>query len=122
AADGHPVILNFRSNVEAARTVAQQIQEAGGEATLAQFDVADREQTRTAIEGLLQDERPISVLVNNAGIVRDNAFPAMTGADWDPVIETTLSGFYNVTHPLVMPMVRRKFGRIINLSSISGVR
>jgi 3-oxoacyl-[acyl-carrier protein] reductase len=122
AADGHPIILNYRGNHEAATDVAESIRRAGGEVTLAPFDVANREQTQHAIAQLLDDPRPISVLVNNAGIVRDNAFPSMTHDDWTPVIDTTLNGFYNVTHPLVMPMVGRKFGRIINLSSISGVR
>lgn len=122
AADGHPIILNYRGNHEAAASVAETIRGAGGEVTLAPFDVANREETQQAITQLLEDSRPISVLVNNAGIVRDNAFPSMTHDDWTPVIDTTLHGFYNVTHPLVMPMVGRKFGRIINLSSISGVR
>lgn len=122
AAAGHPIILNYRGNHEAATGVADSIRQAGGEVTLAPFDVANREQTQQAIAQLLEDPRPISVLVNNAGIVRDNAFPSMTHDDWTPVIDTTLNGFYNVTHPLVMPMVGRKFGRIINLSSISGVR
>ncbi len=122
AADGHPVILNYRGNHAAAEEVANAIRNAGGEATLAPFDVTDRDGSQQAIARLLEDLRPISVLVNNAGIVRDNAFPSMTHDDWQPVIDTTLNGFYNVTHPLVMPMVGRKFGRIINLSSISGVR
>lgn len=122
AADGHPIILNYRGNHEAAEGVAAEIRGAGGEVTLAPFDVADRDAAQQAIAKLLEDPRPISVLVNNAGIVRDNAFPSMSHEDWKPVIDTTLNGFYNVTHPLVMPMVGRKFGRIINLSSISGVR
>lgn len=122
AHDGHPVIINYRSNEAAAEAVAQEIEKAGGEASLARFDVANASETQAVIARLLEDPRPISVLVNNAGIVRDNAFPAMTLEDWQPVVDTTLGGFYNVTHPLVMPMVRRKFGRIINLSSISGVR
>ncbi len=122
AADGHPVILNYRGNHAAAEHVAIAIREAGGEATLAPFDVTDRDASQQAIARLLEDPRPISVLVNNAGIVRDNAFPSMTHDDWQPVLDTTLNGFYNVTHPLVMPMVGRKFGRIINLSSISGIR
>lgn len=122
AADGHPIILNYRGNHAAAEQVAADIRGAGGEVTLAPFDVADAVATQSTIAKLLEDPRPISVLVNNAGIVRDNAFPSMSHEDWKPVIDTTLNGFYNVTHPLVMPMVGRKFGRIINLSSISGVR
>jgi len=122
AADGHPVIVNYRNNADAAARVAADIVAAGGEASVACFDVADREQTRKAVSELLRDPRPITTLVNNAGIARDNAFPAMTDEDWDSVLRTSLDGFYNVTHPLIMPMVRQKWGRIINLSSISGVR
>lgn len=123
AADGYSVVINYRSHDEAARSVLDQIAADGGEATAVAFDVADREATRAAIEQLLRsDERPISILVNNAGVVRDNAFPAMTWDDWETVTRTTLDGFYNVTGPLVMPMVRQKYGRIINVSSISGLR
>ena len=122
AADGFEVILNFRSDVASATRVKQQIDDAGGEASLCQFDVSDHDATHAALERLLQKPVPISVLVNNAGIVRDNAFPAMSWEDWERVTRTTLDGFYNVTQPLVMPLVRSRYGRIINLSSISGVR
>jgi len=122
AADGHPVIVNYRSDDEAAAAVKASIESAGGEAVLARFDVADREESLAAINELLADERPIGILVNNAGICRDAAFPAMDSDAWQAVTRTTLDGFYNVTHPLVMPMVRRKFGRIISMSSISGLR
>lgn len=123
ASDGFGVIVNFRANEEAAAGVCEDIIEAGGDAKACQFDVADREATTACIERLLADDpRPISILVNNAGIVRDKAFPAMTGDDWDSVTRTTLDGFFNVTSPLVMPMVRKKYGRIINMSSISGVK
>lgn len=123
ASDGFEIVLNYHSNVEAARSVLDSIVEAGGSGSLCPFDVRDREATRTAIEGLLAaDAGRIEVLVNNAGIVRDAAFPSMTADDWDAVMQTSLSGFYNVTHPLVMPMVRQKYGRIITMSSISGIR
>ncbi|MGB3052062.1 MAG: 3-oxoacyl-ACP reductase FabG [Polyangiales bacterium] len=123
ASMGHPVILNYRSNQAAAEAVQAEIRESGGEATLCGFDVRDRAATASAIETLLgQDDRPIGVLVNNAGVVADSAFPAMTWDAWEKVTRTTLDGFYNVTHPLVMPMVRQRWGRIISLSSISGIR
>lgn len=123
ASDGYGVIVNYRASEDAAARVCEEIIEAGGDAKACQFDVADRTATTAAIERLLADDpRPISILVNNAGIVRDKAFPAMTGDDWDAVTSTTLDGFYNVTSPLVMPMVRKKYGRIINMSSISGVK
>ena len=118
---GHPVVVNYKSNQAAAEEVTARIEAAGGEALLAQFDVADAAATRAAMERLLADERPLGILVNNAGVARDAAFPSLTADEWQTVTRTTLDGFYNVTQPLIMPMVRRKWGRIINISSVSGV-
>lgn len=122
AADGFAVIINYRSDDAAAQSVQAEIEAAGGEAVLAKFDVADRVACDEGMLGLLEEERPIAVLVNNAGICRDAAFPAMDWEAWEAVTRTTLDGFYNVTRPLVMPMVRKKYGRIISMSSISGIR
>jgi 3-oxoacyl-[acyl-carrier protein] reductase len=121
ASAGHPVIINYQRNEEAARSVQARIEAAGGTATLAPFDVADPEATARAIDDLLKDKNPIGVLVNNAGVARDAPFPAMGRAAWEAVTRTTLDGFYNVTQPLVMPMVRARWGRIVNVSSVSGV-
>lgn len=118
---GHPVVVNYKSNQAAAEAVKARIEAAGGEAQLAQFDVADAAATRAAIERLLADERPLGIVVNNAGVARDAAFPSLREDEWQEVTRTTLDGFYNVTQPLIMPMVRRKWGRIINISSVSGV-
>ncbi|HEX5052944.1 MAG TPA: 3-oxoacyl-ACP reductase FabG [Planctomycetota bacterium] len=122
AAMGHPVIVNYRTDADAARKVVAEIEAAGGEAVAVGFDVADGEATAAAIAELLTDPRPIAVLVNNAGIARDAAFPAMTDEQWHAVLRTTLDGFFHVTRPLVMPMVQQKWGRIVNMSSISGLR
>ena len=119
---GHPVIVNYQRNAEAAEQVAAQIREAGGEAQTAGFDVADREATQAALDELLQDPRPISIVVNNAGIVRDAPLPAMSGEQWDDVVRTTLGGFYNVTQPLIMQMVAKRWGRIVNMSSVSAMK
>ncbi|MFY9341017.1 MAG: 3-oxoacyl-ACP reductase FabG [Planctomycetota bacterium] len=119
---GHPVIVNYRRDETAAAAVVAEIRAAGGEALAAGFDVADREATARAIEGLLQDPRPIGILVNNAGVTGDAAFPAMTAQQWDSVVRTTLDGFFHVTQPLVMPMVQQKWGRIVNMSSLSATR
>ena len=119
AAAGHPVVLNYRSDHTAAEAVAQRIRAAGGVAELACFDVGDDDAAAAAMAELLADPRPLGVLVNNAGIARDAPFPALERADWDAVLRTTLGGFYNVTRPLVMPMVRRRWGRIITMSSVS---
>lgn len=117
---GHPVIVNYRSNTEAAQAVKRRIEEASGQAELAQFDVADADATRNAIEELL-GQGEIGVVVNNAGVTRDAPFPAMKPEEWRTVLQTTLDGFYNVTQPLAMPMARAKWGRIINLSSVSAI-
>ena len=122
AAAGHPVIVNYRSDEAGAAAVVAAIEDAGGVAVAARFDVGDRAATAAALEALLEDERPIGVLVNNAGVARDAVFPAMSGEQWDAVLDTTLGGFFNVTRPLVMAMVQRKWGRIVNLSSISALR
>jgi 3-oxoacyl-[acyl-carrier protein] reductase len=111
ARDGFDVVVNYRSNEEAAIETQKTIEAAGGKARLCRFDVADRAETTSAIEALLSDGA-IDALVNNAGVVRDQVFPLMSGDEWDTVISTTLGGFYNV---------RRRSGRIINLSSVSGV-
>jgi 3-oxoacyl-[acyl-carrier protein] reductase len=121
AADGFSVIINYRSNRAAAESVRDAITTAGGEATLCPFDIADTEASKAAIEGLLAEGPPITVLVNNAGVVADANFPSMQWEQWRDVTRTSLDGFYNVTHPLVMPMIRQKYGRIITLSSVSGL-
>jgi 3-oxoacyl-[acyl-carrier protein] reductase len=120
ARDGFDVVVNYRSNEEAAIETQKTIEAAGGKARLCRFDVADRAETTSAIEALLSDGA-IDALVNNAGVVRDQVFPLMSGDEWDAVISTTLGGFYNVTRPLMESMIRRRSGRIINLSSVSGV-
>ena len=121
AAAGHPVVINYRSSEEKALEVQKAIEEAGGTASLARFDVADDRETRAAIEKLISEEPPIGVLVNNAGITRDGVFAMMPAGDWDVVVRTSLGGFYNVTQPIVAGMMSRRWGRIINVSSISGV-
>ncbi len=122
AADGYEVVVNYRTGEAAAAQVVEEIRSAGGEAVAVGFDVADREATQESIDRLLAEPTPIAVLVNNAGISQDAAFPAMNGEQWDAVIDTTLQGFFNVTKPLVMPMVQQKWGRIISMSSISALR
>jgi 3-oxoacyl-[acyl-carrier protein] reductase len=119
---GHPIILNYRADEAAAQATRAAIEAAGGTVELCRFDVADAADAGAAIERLLADEaRPIGVVVNNAGVAKDAPFPALEREDWERVTRTTLDGFFNVTRPLVMPMVRRRWGRIINVSSVSGV-
>lgn len=120
AQDGYEVIVNYVSNENAAAKTKADIEARGGKAYLRQFDVTVAEETRDAIENLLKGHK-IAVLVNNAGVASDGPFPVMEERDWNRVIQTTLNGFYNATRPLVMPMIRARFGRIVNLSSVSGI-
>ncbi len=121
AAAGHPIVLNYRSNHGEASSVQAAIRQQGGSAELLPFDVSDPDAARTAIEALLAAGDPIGVVVNNAGIASDAPFPGLKTEAWTSVTRTTLDGFFNVTQPLVMPMVRRRWGRIINIASISGL-
>jgi 3-oxoacyl-[acyl-carrier protein] reductase len=118
---GYPVIVQYRSNDDAARAVKATIEAEGGTAELSRFDVADAEESAAAMAALMASGARIGVLVNNAGVTADTPFPAMTLAQWQSVTRTTLDGFYNVTQPLVMPMVRARWGRIVNIASVSGV-
>lgn len=119
ARQGYAVVVHGRpGNLRAAELAAQ----IGGGATALCFDVADRDGSRLAIEADIEAHGAYYGVVCNAGITRDGAFPALTGEDWDLVLRTNLDAFYNVIHPLVMPMVRRrKPGRIVTLSSVSGL-
>ncbi len=122
AASGFALGVHCRSRRDEAEAVAESIRNSGGSASVLQFDVCDREATRTALETDLAANGAWWGIVLNAGVTRDNAFPALSDDDWDVVIDTGLNGFYNVVHPLVMPMVRaKKGGRIVTLASVSGV-
>jgi len=121
AGDGFPILINYAKNTVAAEAVKAEIEQQGGRAELMQFDVKDRAAVTTALETKLGAGTPIGVVVNNAGIARDGPFPSMKFEDWEEVTRTTLDGFFNVTRALLMPMVRQKWGRIVNISSVSGV-
>jgi 3-oxoacyl-[acyl-carrier protein] reductase len=122
ARDGFDLVLHYRAAREQAEAVAAEVAALGRSARLLAFDLADREAARTALEADVDAHGAPYGVVCNAGLAQDNVFPAMTAAQWDGVIRTNLDGFYNVLHPLVMPMVRRrKPGRIVTLASVSGV-
>jgi 3-oxoacyl-[acyl-carrier protein] reductase len=120
AADGFDVALTCVSRRAEADALADEIRGVGAQAWVAQFDVKDAVASKSAIETLLA-ATPIHVVVNNAGVSNDGPFAGLSVDAWHSVVDTTLDGFFHVTRPLVMPMVRRKWGRIINISSISGV-
>ena len=120
AADGHHVIVHANRSLDKAEAVVTAIRAAGGSAEAVAFDVTDRPATAAALETLLA-AGPIQILVNNAGIHADAVFPGMSGEQWDSVIAVSLNGFYNVTQPLTMPMIRTRWGRIITISSVAGL-
>lgn len=122
AQDGFDVVVHCRSRVDEAEAVAADIRALGRQARVIAFDVADRAAAAQALEADIGAHGAYYGVVCNAGIARDTAFPAMSGEDWDAVIHTNLDAFYNVLNPLVMPLVRRrKPGRIVTLSSVSGL-
>ncbi len=122
AADGYDLVLHCRSDLAAVEEVQQQARQLGAATRVLQFDIADRAATANAINLDIENHGAYYGVVCNAGLARDNAFPAMSGDDWDQVLHSNLDGFYNVLNPLIMPMVRRrKPGRIITLASVSGI-
>jgi 3-oxoacyl-[acyl-carrier protein] reductase len=122
ARDGFDIVLHCRSRGDEAQQVRQDIEALGVAARVLMFDVADRQQTRAALEQDMETHGAYWGIVCNAGITRDNAFPNLSEDDWDSVIHTNLDGFFNVVQPLVMPMIRlRQGGRILALTSVSGI-
>ncbi|WPC66735.1 3-oxoacyl-ACP reductase FabG [Rhodoferax ferrireducens] len=120
AVDGFDVIVHANRHLEAAHAVVDAIQAAGGQAQALAFDITDATATATALEALLA-QGPIQVLVNNAGIHDDAIFPGMQLGQWQRVIDVSLNGFFHVTQPLMMPMIRTRWGRIINITSVAAV-
>jgi 3-oxoacyl-[acyl-carrier protein] reductase len=120
AADGCQVLVHANVNRDAAAQVVVEIRNAGGSAEVIAFDVTDAQAARAALDEALADGA-IQILVNNAGIHDDAVFPAMRAGQWHRVLDVALSGFFNVTQPLTMPMIRQRWGRIVNISSVSGI-
>jgi len=122
AKDGFDIVLHCRNSTTLTEQVQQEIQKLGRQSGILQFDISDREQTKQVIEKDIEFNNAYYGVVCNAGLNRDNSFPTMTGEDWDQVIHTNLDGFYNVLHPIIMPMIRTKQGgRIVTIASISGI-
>ncbi|WP_100656147.1 3-oxoacyl-ACP reductase FabG [Alteromonas flava] len=122
AAEGFAIAVHYRNGADAANALVAGIQAAGGSAHSIQFDVSDCAATKAAIEQDIAEHGAYYGVVCNAGITKDNAFPAMSEGEWKQVVHTNLDGFYNVLHPTIMPMIRlRKGGRIVTLSSVSGL-
>jgi 3-oxoacyl-[acyl-carrier protein] reductase len=120
AADGCHVLVHANRGVEAAQQLTRDIVAAGGSAETVTFDVCDAAATAAAVEAMLVDG-PVQVLVNNAGIHDDAVFPGMSAEKWHRVIDVSLNGFFNVTQPLTLPMIRSRWGRIINITSVAAL-
>ncbi len=122
ANQGYDVVIHCRSRRAQAEEVKAEIEYLGRQARVLQFDLADRTQCSEQLNQDIEDYGVYYGVVCNAGMTADNAFPSLTGEQWDSVIRSNLDGFYNVLQPLVMPMVRRRGpGRIVTLSSVSGL-
>jgi len=122
ARDGYNLVVHCHSRRADADAVAQEIKSGGRLARVLQFDIGDRAAVERELEADIAAHGCYYGVVLNAGVARDDAFPALSGEAWDAVLKTNLDGFYNVLHPLIMPMVRRrKPGRIVSLASVSGL-
>jgi 3-oxoacyl-[acyl-carrier protein] reductase len=121
AKEGYEIVAHYNSGKEKAESLKAEIEAAGEKCTLIQFNISDREDCRTKLEKWSEENGAFWGIVLNAGICRDNAFPALSDENWDDVLHTNLDVFYNVLKPLVMPLCRKKRGRIITISSVSGV-
>jgi 3-oxoacyl-[acyl-carrier protein] reductase len=120
AADGHAVILHAHRHAESAQRMAEKIKAHGGTASSVSFDITDAGATRRMLDTLLKDG-PIQIVVNNAGLHEDAPMAGMTGEQWSRVIDLSLNGFFNVTQPLLLPMIGTRWGRIVSISSLAGV-
>ena len=120
AADGYHVYVHANSSLQKAENIVAEIAAAGGSAQAIAFNVANAAQTLSALQAMLA-EGTIQVLVNNAGIHDDAVMPGMKPQQWSSVIDVSLNGFFNVTQPLLMPMISKRWGRIINISSVAAI-
>ncbi|WP_042695224.1 3-oxoacyl-ACP reductase FabG [Azospirillum sp. B506] len=120
AAEGHHVLVHANGSPARAEMLAAEIAASGGSAAAVAFDVTDAEATADMLERVL-DAGPIQILVNNAGIHDDAVMPAMRQEQWSRVIDVSLNGFFNVTQPLLMPMIGTRWGRIVSVSSVAAI-
>lgn len=119
---GHDIVLHCRSGMSEAQAVQAEIEALDRRVRILQFDVAERETCKNILEADVEAHGAYYGVVLNAGLTRDGAFPALSDDDWDVVLRTNLDGFYNVLHPLIMPMIRRRAaGRIVCITSVSGL-
>lgn len=121
---GYDILINYVGNADKAEETAEMVRTKGVQADTVQFDVGDREATHSALNAWCEahPDTRFEVIVNNAGVTRDNLFVFLPAEDWHKVIDTSLNGFYNVTSALVQKLVRQRYGRIVNVASVSGMK
>ena len=120
AREGHHVYVHCHRGAAVAEALVREILAGGGHATAINFDITDTDATRQALEAVLE-AGPIQILVNNAGVHDDAVLPGMSAAQWHRVIDVSVNGFFNATQPLLLPMIRSRWGRIVNVSSIAAL-
>src|ERR1700733_2319837 len=120
ARDGYHVFVQANRNISVADTVVGEITAAGGSAQTISFDITDTAATNSALEAVLGDG-PIQILVNNAGVHDDAVLPGMSAEQWHRVIDVSVNGFFNVTRHILMPMIRTRWGRVVNVTSIAAL-
>lgn len=120
AREGHYVYVHCRRGGEAAEALVREIVDGGGQAAALNFDITDAVAARRALDAVLETG-PIQILVNNAGVHDDAVLPGMTAAQWHHVIDVSVNGFFNATQPLLLPMIRTRWGRIVNVSSVAAL-
>ena len=118
---GYQITAHYNNSKKAAFSLREEILRKGGQIDLIQFDVSNREDCREKLEKWTAENNNIWGIICNAGVCADNSFPAISDEQWDTVLRTDLDSFYNVLHPLVMTLCRKKSGRIITISSVSGI-
>jgi len=121
AKGGYRIVVNYKSDEKGALNTLEMVRKAGSDGQIMQFDVSNFDQTQSVVDDILKQNGSIDALVNNAGITADGLFIMMPRKDWDAVINISLSGFYNVTKPVLEKMIRLKRGAIVSIASVAGL-
>lgn len=120
AAEKAKVIINYKSSEERAKSVKREIEEMGGDAELLRFDISSPEEVKAALKDLIGKTGRLDILVNNAGLTRDNLLAIMKESEWDDVLDTNLKGTFLLTKAVMRPMIKARWGRIVNMTSVAG--
>lgn len=120
AKSGASVFINYNKSEDKAKKVKEEIEKEGGKAEIVKFDVANPDEVKDSVKGIIKETERIDILVNNAGLTRDNIFALMKESEWDEVMETNLKGVFLLTKAVIRPMIKARWGRIVNLTSVAG--